>query len=73
MMVEASRDRGSAVVLVIVARLPHRDMVNWTENSVEVGVKIGSTSNGHLVWKSSGVVKENPGGMVVTAGQRISK
>ena len=44
----------------MVAREPHREVVNWTVESDNVGVRIGVMSR---------VVRVKPGGIVVVAGQ----
>ena len=72
-IVDVLRESGESDVLVIVAREPQRDVMNVTRHVDVLGVRTGLISRGHFVLNPRGVVKANPGGMVVTVGHVMLK
>jgi hypothetical protein len=72
-IVDVLRESGESDVLVIVAREPQRDVMKVTRHVDVLGVRTGLISRGHFVLNPRGVVKANPGGMVVTVGHVMLK
>ena len=73
MVVEGSSDNGESLILHMVAIVPHIVCKKVTLMFSLSDKKVVLMSDAHLILNWRGVVKENPGGIVVVDGLLISK